>query len=294
LRWATNHGSNSTIGYDIDTYHESSIFQDSLRTPGDYSGQLVVTNPPYISSNRSKDNKDIFKQWEQNDLYKCFLATLPYSNVDEAIIIIPANFFCESNAKARKTLFSYYTMQSAEYWTVPNVFDGVAIAITVIHIKRGASLVQRFPMTLRNEDLHYEMTLLPQDGYRFGRDFFSYISVDPIEITKVDVGMDAPNTNIIVSILDGGKYGLGLHYNEGEPIYCNPKSFTTFQITLPMTLDETQQRAVVNMFNEKMNTFRMKYHSMFLGFYIEARQRILSRSFINKMITKVLADLGIY
>ena len=74
-------------------------------------------------------------------------------------------------------------------------------------------------------------------------------------------------------------------------IFCSPSSFTTYQISLPFTLTEEQQKEVVEIYNRILNTHRDKYHSMFLGFYIDAKQRIMNRTFVNKLLSKVISEV---
>ena len=106
--------------------------------------------------------------------------------------------------------------------------------------------------------------------------------------------MPKPNTRIVVGLLEAGKFKFGLSYNEGEPIFCNPKSFTTYQLTIPgITLTEKQQRDVVTLFQEKLNYFQEKYYGMFLANYMGADQKILSRRYVQLLFCRVLVDLNI-
>ena len=285
LSWAWRNGAIDCEGYDIEPKGKDK-YNDMYLNPIDCTNKIVVTNPPYLSKNRSND-KTIYNKWGQNDLYKCYLATLLESNVDEAIIIQPSNFLCESRDKARKLLFENYTITYAEHWQ-ETIFDNVAIGIMVMHIKRGNIFpkYQFFPYKNRTTDTWIQMELYPKNKYLFGpEELFSKSS--HITFQKVDKGMAPPNSNIVVSLLDKGTYGLGLYYNEGDPIYCNPKSFTTYQINTPTILSEEQQRSAVILFNKQLNEWRKKYDDMFLSNYIDYDQKILSRTYVNKILTKI-------
>ena len=290
LDWAEREGALSSRGYDIELLDNRTQYNDYFQSPVEVEeGEVVVTNPPYLSRNRNKKgDRTPYDRYNQNDYYKCYLASIVETKAEEVIVIIPGNFLCESRTKAREALFKDYYIQSGEYWT-ESIFDGVEISICTLHLKRGNKPYQEFPMLQRPSGISFEMKLLPENGYRHGEDFFREISeVELVDIKKVEIGDNTPNTNIVVSLLDKGKHGLGLYYNTGEPIYCSPSSFTTYQISLPFTLTEEEQKEVVETYNRILNTNREKYHSMFLGFYIDAKQRIMNRTFVNKLLSKVL------
>ena len=287
LSWAWRNGALDCEGYDIEPQGKDK-YNDMYKNPVDCTGKLVVTNPPYLSSNRAED-KEPYKKWKQNDLYKCYLATLMESNVEEAIIIQPSNFLCESNAKARKMLFANYRIQSAQHWQ-EEIFEGVSIGIMVMHIKREQLFeFQGFWYKNMTTDKITWMDLAP-DTYLHGPNKLTQ-KWKYHRFEKVNKGMNAPNSNIIISLLDKGTYGLGFAYNEGEPIYCNPSSFTTYQINLPNKLDEEQQRMLVDKANKKLNDWRKEYDSMFLSNYISYSQKIMSKTIANKILWISLVEL---
>lgn len=283
LDWARQNGATNCIGYDIEPNGDNIIYNDMFDTPVDCDGKLVITNPPYLSRNRA-DDKTPFQKWNQSNLYKCYLATLISSNVDEAIIIQPSNFLCESNATARNMLFSHYSIIYAERWQ-EKIFPDVSIGIMVMHIKRSVSAIQEFDYLNRTTGRLVKMKLNPVNGWLHGDEFFKELPNDFYRFEKVDVGMDSPNSKIVVSLLDKGTYGLGFHFNEKEDIFCKPKSFTTYQINTPKRISKKKQREIVDGANKFLNTYRKKYDSMFIGEYIDFDQRILSRSYVNKILT---------
>jgi len=181
----------------------------------------------------------------------------------------------------------------AKYWNTP-VFEDATTGIVVIHVKRGKKPLQKFKVYHGSDNIEFDVVLEDKYNYLHGKDFFDTInkSKDKLNIVKTDKGMKAPNTNIVVGLLDNGKWQSGLSYNEGDPIYCSPKSFTTYQLTLPdLNLTERQQRQVVSHFNSVLRQNRVKYHDMFLSNYMGPRQKILSRSFINKLLEVTLQEL---
>ena len=292
LTWAEKNGASSTHAYDLDPKADHIQANDSIRTPPRYAGHLVVTNPPYLSRNKARGDKSVFDQWAESDLYKCHLASLSV-DCDEAIEIVPSNFFCESRAGIRNRLFQTHYIVSAKYWNQP-VFDDATTGVCVIHLRRGRREFQEFSMTLLPENKTVTVTLKPEWGYLYGEDFFRYIQVPAIQAVKTDQGMPPPNTCLVVGLLDRGARPVGLSFNDGEPIYSEPKAFTTYQLTLPdYELTAEQQRETVALFNRRLAEFRAQYHDLFLANYMGPAQKILSRVYVHQLLARVLQEQGI-
>jgi hypothetical protein len=294
LNWARKHEANTTIGYDLIPLNENIIKNDSIVNPPSYSNKIVVTNPPFLSKNKYKGDKKVFDKWNQNDLYKCHLASLITNGCDEAIVILPTNFLCESGDAIRKSLFRVFHIVSAKYWNTP-VFDDASTGITVVHLKRGYKESQRFIMNHVTEQKSFEMYLESKYKFLHGKEFFDFINrpTQKRTIIKTDIGMPNPNTNIVVGLLDKGKWKSGLSYNYNDPIFCSPKSFTTYQLTINnVDLTETQQKSLIHEFNQTMTLYRKKYNDMFLSNYMGPKQKILSRSYVHKLLNVTMHDLG--
>lgn len=295
LNWAMKHGASKKHAYDLLPKDDETIQNDSLRNPPDYSNKILISNPPYLSRNKCKDEKDVFDQWNQTDYYKCHLASLADHQCQEALIIIPSNFFSESRDSARRMLFENFYIISAKYWTEP-AFENTDHSICVIHVKKGNKNIQNFEMLLMPDNEVISVSLEKSYNYLHGKDFFDYINNADKDflVQKTDKGMLPPNTKIVVGLLDNGKWQSGLSINNtGKDIYCNPKSFTTYQVTLPQyDLTYEQQVSIVEMFNQKMDCYRKKYHILFLANYMGPKQKILSRTYVNKLMNVVMKELG--
>jgi len=116
--------------YDIDPKQDYIIKQDTLLNPPDYSNKFVITNPPYLARNKSKD-KTVFDKYKQNDLYKCFIQTLINSNCLGGILIIPLNFWCsirKSDIVLRKQFLDKYGVITLNIFE-ESVFDDTSYAV---------------------------------------------------------------------------------------------------------------------------------------------------------------------
>lgn len=292
LSWAVRHGCSDTLGLDLEPQNHSVIQNDSIANPPDYTGWLVLTNPPYLSRNKYRGDKSVFDQWGFDNLYKCHLASL--KTADEFIEIVPVNFFCESRDAIRRHLFSTHTVTRASFWTDPS-FDDTNQCVTVFHGIKKKSTVQQFPLTFMPERVTVNVQLYPQDRYLWGHDFFRYLetgdSVD-LRVTKTDTGMPAPNSNIVIGLLDKGSWRSGFSYNEGAAVYCKPSSFTTYQLTLSRQFTAEQQRAIVDLAQTRLEQYRAQYRDMFLANYMGEYQKILSRDYLHRLLRSAVAELG--
>lgn len=292
LHWAQQHGASYVSAYDIEPKLDGTEHNDSLLNPPSYLGSFVLTNPPYLASNKSKGKyKDIFAKWNQSDLYKCFLASM--TNADEAIVIIPSNFLCESNSKARSMLFAHYDVVAAKYWK-EQVFDDATTGVCALHLKQKQGLnngVQEFPCLILPEGKQITMRLEKDHGYLHGGHELSSLnkSYEFEKVSDQDI-----NTNIVVGCLDGGKYELGFHYNDNEPIRAPKTVITTFQVnTVGFTLTQEQQIEVIKHANTMLAHLRTQYDSMFLSNYMGATQKIMSVSIAKALLshaTKKVVD----
>lgn len=297
LDWSVENGAVNAIGYDLEPSRDDIVTKDTL---GDCFGYpileniVIVTNPPYLSKNKSKGAyESVFSRWEESDLYKCALASM-VPNANEILIVLPSNFFCESRDSIRKRMFKTHHIVSAKYYSDP-VFDNATTGIAVVHFRKGFREFQSFDMNkdgviLRNVELRKEY------GYLYGADFFEYLK--PVEgilkVIKTDPD-DVPNTNLVVGLLDNGKWSNGVKYNSGDPVRCAAKSFTTYQITLgeDRLLTEAEQMLIADTFQEKLNMFRKQYSDLFLSNFMGPRQKILGRSYVHRLLERVMMDLDL-
>ena len=58
--------------YDIDPKKKYIIKKNTIKNPPNYKDKYLITNPPYLARNKSKD-KSLFDKYDVNDLYKCVI-----------------------------------------------------------------------------------------------------------------------------------------------------------------------------------------------------------------------------
>ena len=290
VEWCYNNAAVGVKAYDIDPQNDTVVLNDSILDPWYDGCDMIVTNPPYLSRNKNKDKRP-YEQWGQSDLYKCHLASIVASDIEQGILILPSNFISESNSKIRDLFFSRFKLNFVKYYRYP-VFDDATTGICVIHFSRWtpqAHMVVVIETHYPDRAVSKDFLLKNEYGWLPGLEFFEYIFADPDPL-NVEILRDGAGTNIVISLLTYGKLPLGAHYNDAEPIYAEPKVFTTYQVKLPIDISEDDQRRVVSMFNNKLNRYQEKYESLFLANYMGAEQKIMSRRYAALLLSRCIKE----
>jgi len=288
LDWARNANANTVEGYDIEPVHDNVIKQDTLRQPPAWQNKFLLTNPPYLCSTKNTD-KAIYRQWGQNDLYKCHIASF-VDTLDEGILILPSNFLSERNAKARTLFFTHYTITNCDYYYY-QVFPSATTGIVIFHFRRRKSAENvKF-----NCNIHYSkhdiqqmyVELEEKYGWLHGKDFFDFIAGYEKYTSRIWTGAEKGYlSQIVVGLLDAGKWQQGFSINEGEAICCRPTQFTTYQMVLHYEVTLENQRKIAQLANQKLQEYRKKYHGLFFSNYMGANQKIYSRAMLNQLFWK--------
>lgn len=290
LSWATRAGARSTLGYDIDPQYDDVISNDSLINPPDYKDCFLISNPPYLAANKCRTgDKRPYQIWKQSDYYKCHIASLRLRNCSEGILIIPSNFFSESNATIRNLFFKDYKILEMRYWR-EKVFKDTNHGITAFVFKSDSQdSTRQVPFELFPEGTKDIMILEEKYKWLWGQEFFDYLEDNWLGLHKYISGES--NTNIIVGCLDNGKYPTGFHYNDGEPRKTPKSVITTFQLNSNYPLATDVQKKIVRLANERLEYFREKYHSMFLSNYLGATQKILSQKYAIGLLNGAATEI---
>lgn len=293
LDFAIKNGASSIEGYDIKPGGFNT--RDSLMSPVDLTGKYLLTNPPYLCQNKSKD-KEVYKKWNQNDKYKCHLASLFQSGCKEGTIILPSNFLSESCNKARDMFFSNYRIVECDYYYYP-VFPNAYTGITVISFEKwDAQDEMSFNIRVhfsQENIVEEQITIKKKYNWLYGDEFFDYIQV-PQKITFSMVKekhKKTPNTKILISLLDKGKYKLGAHFNEKDPFIAKDKTFFTYQLDSSTEISEKIQKEMICRYNQIYNHYRKKYHGLFIANYMGADQKLKSVRISNMLLNRVYCEL---
>jgi hypothetical protein len=296
LEWAERNGAKSCIGYDLVPL-KSSTERDSLLNPPDYSGLVVVSNPPYLRNNKVKDalGKLPFQKWQQDDLYKCFIASLVEQKVDSGILIIPSNFLSETKVSIRELFFAEYTVLKSDYYYF-KVFPDATTGILVLMFKRTNRDSRRtFPCTIHwSEDTKEDITVVVESKYGWlygGEELATLIDFSPTLSIRQWTGKQEDGfylSSVVLGLLDKGARPQGLSINRNDPIMMPKTAFTTTQLMFPLQLTQEQEEHLVEEFNNQLRYLRDKYRGLFLPNYMGAEQKILPRKLCFRLIEKIL------
>jgi hypothetical protein len=303
-----------TTAYDIDPKTETSIQRNSLLEPLDLDGQWVITNPPYLAKNKTKD-KEPFLKYEVDDLYKCALKMISgfcgNSPCEGGVIIIPLNFFSDRDDALRKWFLSKYRVSSLRIFQ-ERVFEDTDYTVCAFSFFKCANSMQRikairfFPEK-EGEKKENGFRLHDAEGYRIGAPFFKRIRRHKDKKTRVKTERlvnGKPKTEgysisrlCLRAIDTGTKDGRICLSINPNPLYGkeSDRTFATLLTSTPLTWEE--EEAIVREFNSMLEMFREEYNSLILTNYRNstsqyARKRIEFRTAFD-MVECIMYEMGI-
>lgn len=303
LKLIPNSNRARTLCYDIDPKLSSIIKRDTLLDPPDYKNKFIITNPPYLARNKSK-NKTIFVKYNQNDLYKCFIVSILQSGTVGGIIIIPLNFWSsirKNDVLLRKGFVSTFNITRVNVFE-EQVFDDTTYAVCCVQFSRKmeSMLAYKFPMYVYPSNKKYDTQLDEKNNYTIGGKIYKLPQCDSIKIERLTKKNQESKfiTNIKLYALDSNsrnKIRLEITSDAGrfidETKRLSERSFATMIIKPCPTLDD--QKNIVERFNTYLERMRTKYNSLFLSNYREssdiARKRI-SFALVYRILNYIIAN----
>lgn len=253
---------NICLGFDVDPKNEKTIKQDTLLNPPGYDGYWILTNPPYLARNKTK-NKKIYDRYGVDDLYKAALYSI--GSAAGGIIIIPLNFFSSKDAKTRIDFLSRFNILYLKIFE-EQVFLDTSYTVCAFVFKAGGLETQSFPVRIlpSNQEMGLEISAI--DGFRIGTEFFECLSDKAdVKISRLLVGQK-PNSKIFLRALDTGSMNgrISLSMSD-EPFFGKntDRAFATLRFSKNFTIKE--QELIVEEFNKLLEKYRKKYNSLFLS-----------------------------
>jgi len=282
--------------YDIEPKHKYIIKRDTIKTPPNYSNAFIITNPPYLSRNKS-ENKEMFDKNDVNDLYKCHIKDLLTNNPIGGIIIIPLNFFCSirnMDIELRKKFLNTYIIKQLNIFE-EQVFDDTTYTVCSFQYEYKPNSNQSIPITIYPSKKKLNFLLDKENNYTIGGEIYNIEDNQNYKITRL-LEKETPTTNLVLKAIDDNENSkIKLEYVSDDKIYygkISARTYATLTIT-PKISDEIQKK-IANEFNEYLNNKRDKYNSLFLTNYREskkiARKRIsfdLAYKIVGMLLKKI-------
>lgn len=304
FKFINKHKQYNIESYDIEPKHSNIIKRDTLNNPPNYNDKFIVTNPPYLARNKSKDKK-IFDKYKQNDLYKCLIDELIKTKCLGGILIVPLNFWCsirKADIELRKRFLNEYNLLIINIFE-EKVFDDTSYAICSFQFEKLNNNTNT-KCYIYPSDKKLSFILNEQNNYTIGGEIYKLTQDKKIKIERITKNNKTNDnkTNILVKCIDDNANSkIGLSIVEDDKIYIDEtdklsaRSYMSLIITPKIT--KAQEKIIVDNFNTYLTDMREKYNSLFLTNYREsndiARKRI-SFSLVNEIINNLLSKLDNY
>ena len=271
--------------YDIDPKYENTIKQDTLKNPPQYKDKFVLTNPPYLARNKSK-NKEIYDKYDCNDLYKCFISILIENVCEGGIIIIPLNFISsirKSDITLREKFLKIYSIHTINIFE-ESVFEDTSYSVCSLYFTKKTSTVDDdIDVFIYPSNTTMKIALNCENNFTIGGEIYKLPQNPDYKIQRATSKTKDNITNILVKCIDdssNSKLGFKIVKDDERFIDDTPKfsarSYATLVINKELTLE--QQKKLVKKMNDFLDEQRNKYNSLFLTNYREsnsiARKRI--------------------
>lgn len=282
--------------YDIDPKKDNIIKQDTLNNPVSLKNKFVLTNPPYLARNKSKD-KFLFDKYNVNDLYKCFIKQLITEKAQGGILIIPLNFWCsirKADIELRKEFLLVYNIINLNIFE-ERVFDDTSYTTCCFNFNLKNTLNNNISSNINcyiyPSNKNIKFSLNNSNLWTIGGEIYKLKQNKTIKIERATSNnKDSKNlTKILLKCIDdniNNKLGLSIinnnddyYIDETEKLSC--RSYAS--LIIEPKLDIEKQKELVKKFNKYINENRDKYNSLFLTNYRE------SNSICRKRISFKLA-----
>ena len=260
--------------YDIEPKHKFIVKRDTIKDPPDYKNSFIITNPPYLSRNKS-ENKEMFDKNDVNDLYKCHIKDLLTNHPVGGIIIIPLNFFCSirnMDIELRQNFLNTYIIKQLNIFE-EQVFDDTTYTVCSFQYEYKPNSNQSIPITVYPNKQKLNFLLNNDNNYTIGGEIYNIEDNDDYKITRLIEG-DIANTNILLKAIDDNeKSKIKLEYVSDDQIYYGKISSRTYAtLTITPKISDDIQKKIVDDFNKYLNEKRDKYNSLFLTNYRESKK----------------------
>ena len=187
--------------YDIKSTQLIITQRDTIKNPPTYKNKYVITNPPYLAKNKSK-NKELFTIYNTNDLYKCFLKTLIKDNPLGGILILPINFLSsirKSDIKLRAEFVKYFTINKVVVYE-DKVFDDTSSTVCTVQFELK-NKHNKFQIIFVPSNKTINVRLRKKNNYIIGGHIYKLPINTTYKISRLLKGQ-RPNTYILAKCLD--------------------------------------------------------------------------------------------
>jgi hypothetical protein len=281
--------------YDIDPKYQNTIKRDTLNNPPDYKNKFIITNPPFLARNKSK-NKYLYDKYDCNDLYKCFILSLVENICEGGIIIIPLNFFSsirKADILLRKKFLEIYSISIVNIFE-EQVFNDTTYTVCSIQFNKKIS-DNNIKLYIFPNKIELNITLNDENNYSIGGEIYNLSQNLKYKVSRATKDNTKNITNILLKCIDDSNQNqLGFKIvNDNERFIDNtPKSsarsYATLVINVKLSIEE--QKILVNKMNQYIKDKREQYNSLFLTNYRENNRKRISFDLAFKICNHFLSQ----
>jgi len=306
LGWLKEKGNKIPVEcYDIDPKTDGVVKQDTLKNPPSYKDAWIITNPPYLARNKTRE-KDMFDKYDTNDLYKCFMLSLTQQDACVGgIFIIPAGFFLsprDLDVRCRNEFLSRYKLLKVKYFE-EKVFSDTSTTVVAFSFERSLSLLTEQSVEWismpSGEKRIFKMT--KDNDWIIGGEIYNLPIPSGVKVRRyVDGQKLKPGeqlTNITLNALDSGKKDgrICLEYKDGYIYPAKECSRTYATICIQgRALSVDEQKKLCLSFNSFVEQKRGETWSLFLPQFRESKEYARKRIPFDLAYTIVLNLIGIH
>ena len=280
--------------YDIEPKKDFIIKRDTIDNPPSYKDAFLITNPPYLARNKSKDKK-LFDKYDVNDLYKCVVKNLLTNTPLGGILIIPLNFWSSirvADIELRKQFMEKYEIILLNIFE-ETVFDDTTYTVCSFQFKLRETDLTNLNITIYPSKKTLTITLSEDNNYIIGGSIYKLKTKGKYRITRLtSKNKTKKNTNILVKCIDDNinsqimlSYQTGVIYVDDTP---NQTARTYATLIIEPVIDVKKQELLIEKFNNYLNEHRDKYHSLFLTNYRESSRKRISFDLVYHIVEHIL------
>ena len=211
--------------YDIEPKKNFIIQQNTILNPPEYNNKFLITNPPYLARNKSKD-KMLFDKYDVNDLYKCFIKTIIINVCLGGILIIPLNFWSSiriADIQLRKLFLEKYNILLLNIFE-EKVFDDTTYTICSFQFKlKNDNNNNKLNIIVYPSKIIINTELNDNNNYMIGGEIYNLKTNKTYKISRLTKkNKEKANTNILVKCIDDNiDNKIGLKIVDDENIYID-------------------------------------------------------------------------
>jgi hypothetical protein len=293
LPFINNHSNSQKITiecYDIDPKKPSIIKRDTIKNPPNYNNTYIITNPPYLARNKSKD-KTLFDKYNVNDLYKCIIKEILTNTCIGGILIIPLNFWSsirKNDIQLRKSFLQMYNIILLNIFE-QQVFDDTTYTVCSFQFELKKSINNKLNIIIYPSKETIKTILNDDNNYIIGGNIYNLPVNNTYKIFRLtSKNINKTHTNILIKCIDDNQNNkIKLSINDTPYIDNTPNQTARTYATLIIQphIDITKQTQLVDKFNKYLDIQRQKFNSLFLTNYRESKETENGNTFARKRIS---------